>query len=207
MREGFDVESISSGWSIDIKPALRSNSRAETNGNGSAQQPEESGGKSTSAEVISIYENTIKDPRPGNDDNRMSKEAGLQIEAVNNQEFLAGQLAIMERLKAEEEKNPETRESRNTLDRATVGRDNVSGIDGGGRVNEHIGPVQFNMGGIQADSDGMLKSSRDRDAVAGDREVQIPKTPDGKAQNEALASFFAGLMERGATSSPRSSIA
>lgn len=172
-----------------------------------AQQPEELGEKGTSGEVVSIYENTIKDPRPGSDDDPMSKEAGLEIEVVNNQEFLASQLAIMERLKAEEEKNPDTREPRNTLDRAMVGRGNLSGIDGIGRVHEHIGPVQFNMGGIQADSDGMLNRPRDGDAVAGDGEVQMPKTPDGKAQNEALASFFAGLMERGATSSPRSSIA
>jgi dynein light intermediate chain 1, cytosolic len=26
-----------------------------------------------------------------------------------------------------------------------------------GRVNEHIGPVQFNMGGIQVDADDMLQ--------------------------------------------------
>lgn len=42
-------------------------------------------------------------------------------------------------------------------------RNDESGLDGhdeiGGeaRVNEHIGPVQFNMGGIQVDADDMLQ--------------------------------------------------
>jgi dynein light intermediate chain 1 len=36
----------------------------------------------------------------------------------------------------------------------------MSPMDDQGRVNEHIGPVQFNMGGIQVDADDMLKKLR-----------------------------------------------
>jgi len=74
-----------------------------------------------------------------------------------------------------------------------------------GRVNEHIGPVQFNMGGIQVDADDMLQRLKDRQS----HETPEPETtrltsPDGKSQNEALASFFAGLMKRGGGSTTSS---
>lgn len=92
-------------------------------------------------------------------------------------------------------------------------------------MNDHIGPVQVNMGGIQVDADDMLKKlvkSRDREkerergnivsnrGVSGEIEVGEGlnaaggKGPDDmKAQNEALNSFFAGLMKRGPSGSPR----
>lgn len=67
-------------------------------------------------------------------------------------------------------------------------------IADGGRVNEHIGPVQFNMGGIQVDADEMVRKLRER----GEKKEYGPGTPEGtKKQNEELAQFFAGLMERG----------
>ena len=66
------------------------------------------------------------------------------------------------------------------------------------------------MGGIQVDADDMLKKlkNRDRDAVSKTPEPDEisatgTKSPDElKAQNEALNSFFAGLVKRG-TGSPR----
>lgn len=62
-----------------------------------------------------------------------------------------------------------------------------------GQVNQHIGPVQFNMGGIQVDADDMVKRLKERGQTA----TAAPGTPEGtKAQNEELASFFAGLMKR-----------
>ena len=70
------------------------------------------------------------------------------------------------------------------------------------------------MGGIQVDADDMLKKLKSRKegmAESGSRTPEVttgaekaPKIPDDmKAQNEALNSFFAGLMKRGASGSPR----
>ena len=113
-----------------------------------------------------------------------------------------------------------------------------AGDEGNRRVNEHIGPVQVNVGGIQVDSEDMLRSrtrsperpvpSTTPAAPGAASAVARPSTPglmgegagasgtstpsavaspDGKAQNEALDSFFAGLMKRGtgnsAANSPR----
>ncbi|KAI4212246.1 MAG: hypothetical protein LQ349_009366 [Xanthoria aureola] len=67
----------------------------------------------------------------------------------------------------------------------------------GSKVNDHIGPVQFNMGGIQVDADEMVKHLKEK----GDKEKKGsygPGTPEGtKKQNEELAQFFADLMEKG----------
>ena len=67
------------------------------------------------------------------------------------------------------------------------------------------------MGGIQVDADDMLKKLRSRKegAESGSKTPEVnsekaSKSPDDmKAQNEALNSFFAGLMKRGASGSPR----
>lgn len=83
-------------------------------------------------------------------------------------------------------------------------------------MNEHIGPVQVNMGGIQVDADDMLrklKSSRERERsddgrvgkdemseeVGGRRETE----EEQKAENEKLSSFFANLIKKGTSGSPK----
>ncbi|KAL9002800.1 MAG: hypothetical protein Q9188_004303 [Gyalolechia gomerana] len=73
--------------------------------------------------------------------------------------------------------------------------------DNSQRVNEHIGPVQFNMGGIQVDADEMVRKLKER----GEKKNEYgPGTPEGtKKQNEELAQFFQGLLEKGRKGSPR----
>lgn len=64
------------------------------------------------------------------------------------QTFLSGQQGILEELKAEDER-----------DRASGAgpKMEMAPLEDNSRVNEHIGPVQFNMGGIQVDADDMLR--------------------------------------------------
>ena len=67
------------------------------------------------------------------------------------------------------------------------------------------------MGGIQVDADDIVRKlkNREKEVVTRTPEVDPPsvaaaKSPeDTKAQNEALNSFFAGLMKRGQSGSPR----
>lgn len=67
------------------------------------------------------------------------------------------------------------------------------------------------MGGIQVDADDMLKKLRSRkEGAEGDSRTpeanteKANKSPDDmKRENEALNSFFAGLMKRGASGTPR----
>jgi dynein light intermediate chain 1 len=190
LREGFDVEGVSDGWSTAIQPSPKPKDADEMDH--VSQTEDESGGP------VAIYEQMIHNPEGGNEISPNLAENGLEIKSEAMQEFLARQLESMEKLKAEEEKSSELGQERPERSYARLDSD---GVEEHGRVNDHIGPVQFNMGGIQVDAEDMLKRLKDRErAETPDREApQRPVTPDGgKKQNEVLASFFAGLMKRGA---------
>lgn len=202
LREGFDVDGISRGWSVDIQQPGPTIPDPDTEGTDD-QTPPKNG---ETNRVIQIYEDTIGDPRRDSIAHLNGKNKGLDIEVVKNQDFLAAQLEIMEQLKAEEEKNPEKHQSTIISDSAIGGKVGKPTFHDSRPITEHIGPVQFNMGGIQVESDSMMKSSRDSEVKPDEKPATIsgtPGTPDGKAQNEALASFFAGLIKRGGASSPK----
>ena len=207
LREGFDVEAVSHGWISDIQLPRHANSNSkgdDSNGDDVFQtridnEVEERQGS------LSIYEETVQDPKKYSI-SKHSKESmhRLEVETVGNQSFLASQLETIERLKADEEQVLEAKGSkRNTPTRSTVrNNDDGNSVETRGRVNEHIGPVQFNVGGIQVDADDILKRLKDRDRERTPEREQDTSTPD-KSQNEALANFFAGLMKRGGSNSPR----
>lgn len=142
IREGFDLEGVSKGWSIDIAEPL-----SPTTSNGDAEAPEERG-------CIAIYEETVRDPRLDSLQAPIMSSTNLEVSSTENQAFLASQLEILERL----------RQSTDSKDNASDSRKGNALVEGydeeksdEGRVNEHIGPVQFNMGGIQVDADDMLQ--------------------------------------------------
>lgn len=191
LREGFDVEGTSRGWSIDIQP--RSLPGMESSAMGKGPMPTASSQSGKQGDVLPKYEDFIQDQSRNGDTDPAAPNQGVEVETVNTQEFLARQLEIMERLKAEEEKSQEAKESGAPSDRSLVGK---------GLVDEHIGPVQFNFGGIQVDSDGRSKRPKDQGESIGfetDGQSQSTSTLNRKTQNEALADFFADLMKRGPT--------
>lgn len=145
LTEGFDLEGISTAWSIEIQdppePLL----------NGSIDEESHPGTAEDGTSAVVIYEQTIRDPKrdstiphPGSQQNGDK----VEVETSDMQVFLTEQLEILEQLKIDDEK-----------DRAasSVPKLEMSPLDDNGKVNEHIGPVQFNMGGIQVDADDMLR--------------------------------------------------
>lgn len=206
LREGFDVDGISKGWSVDIQQPGPTLLNQDTEGT-EDQTPPKNG---ETRRIVQMYENTIRDPRRESISDLNGKNLGLDVEVVRNQDFLATQLEIMERLKAEEEKTPEKKQSAFLSDSVMGGKTGKPTFNDSRPITEHIGPVQFNVGGIQVDSDGMMKNSRNNEAKSNEKEPPLPGmpetpgAPDGKAQNEALASFFAGLIKRGGANSPKS---
>lgn len=192
LRDGFDVERVSQGWSADISQ----DRDGATNEEGSPHG------------AVALFEDTIQDPRTTSASSLAADAAGtqLKIKSLDPQEFLAIQLETLEKLR-----NTGSTARDGTLKRPQTQTDNVeeSGIVNDGRVNEHIGPIQFNMGGIQVDAEDMVRRLQDRNSNATpDPESPVAGgLPDGKSQNEALASFFAGLVKRGgagsAANSPR----
>ncbi|KAI9047055.1 hypothetical protein LZ554_009129 [Drepanopeziza brunnea f. sp. 'monogermtubi'] len=204
LREGFDVEAINNGWSLDIEesyePVLNDHSSPEH------EVSPVSGG------AVGTYQETIRDPSLDALQATSSESNGhkLEVSSPDAQTFLASQIESLDRIKQGAE--PSSMDSSRLVRGRQSGQSGVEEGDednyGEARVNEHIGPVQFNMGGIQVDADDMLQRLKDRQTYQ-TPEPETPggvASPDGKNQNEALASFFAGLMKRGggsATNSPK----
>jgi len=189
------MEAVGAAWSVEIqappKPVLESNDWSITREN-----PED--GNS----AVAIYEQTIQDPKQNRleQQNGHSKGPKVEVETIDTQRFLEEQAEVLEQLKAEDER---------VQSRARKGAPAPLGssveTDGNGLVDEHIGPVQTNVGGIQVDADDMLKRLKEREAIRTPRKDKKDETdtPDGKIKNAELADFFANLGRKGLRDSPR----
>ncbi|KAF2279599.1 dynein [Westerdykella ornata] len=211
LREGFDVEGVSEKWSVDID--IPSQLRAVHNGDAPAEgettaneeKPElESEGPS----ATSIYEETIRNPEQDFPLSALhTKQAnGIEVTTKDAQAFLTEQLQTLEVLRREDENEQRIKAARKKEDPTyRTWADDVSGV-----VEEHIGPVQFNMGGIHVNADEMVKRLQDREAnraASPEEPTTPPSGQDTKMENDKLASFFAGLINKSSTltSSPRGS--
>ncbi|KAL3418958.1 Cytoplasmic dynein 1 light intermediate chain 2 [Phlyctema vagabunda] len=210
LREGFNVEEVNSGWSMDIDEALVINANdhadvAQTE-SGAEENPAPAKGS-----AVAVYEETIRDPSLDALQAATAESTGLKLEvsSLDAQNFLARQLELLDKIRQNADSSgmdsSRPDRTRQVLSSSTDTREDISGDLG--RVNEHIGPVQFNMGGIQVDADDMLQRLKDRQTYTSP-EPTTPglASPDGKSQNEALSAFFAGLMKRSGgstTSSPK----
>jgi len=114
------------------------------------------------------------------------------------QNFLSEQSTVLDELTREDERTQTLRDTKKNL-----------GPLGSGDVEEHIGPVQFNLGGIQMDAEDVVKRLKDREATraAVEEDKEPPKTTETEeAENAKLASFFTSLIKKpggSATNSPR----
>lgn len=214
LRDGFDVEGVSRGWSSDIENSNPGtpdrNSIKSTSINHEEIDQDMPTTESNTGAALLVYEDAIQDPK------KNSALAGpvlsirhLDIEIPSTQEFLASQLEIMDHLKLEEERAQTDRDKGRAGGLSSSKHDQGSGTtDESGRVTDHIGPVQFNMGGIQVDAEDMLNRLKDRERdKTPERDSPTLPAPDDKSQNEALANFFSSLIKRGGgAKSPRSNM-
>lgn len=143
------MEGVSTAWSIEIQdPPEPLDQPVDSQQGGNADAAEDG------SSAVTIFEQTIKDPKRETRMSHPSSDANgskVEVETSDMQSFLTKQLEVLEQLKAEDEKDRANKPSPQL---------EMSPIDDQGRVNEHIGPVQFNMGGIQVDADDMLKKLR-----------------------------------------------
>ncbi|RVD82428.1 uncharacterized protein DFL_006855 [Arthrobotrys flagrans] len=187
----FDVEGVGSGWSVDIdfSPAAASTTTLDLDA------PVEGG-------AVELFEEVIRDSRSDDSLAALRPKGAIEMPPVDLQEFLATQLEVLES-KREDERGPGGGGS----GIGVGGNRNAMGTVGMGetdsRVRDHVGPVQFNVGGIQVDADDMLRRIKDRDAAASLDPTAAnaaggPTSPggDGKSQNEVLAQFFSSLMNK-----------
>jgi dynein light intermediate chain 1 len=160
LREGFNVEGVSQAWSLDIDDSVDWGN-PQMNGL-STPKEENSLAEPQMVSAVAYYEETVKDPRADSPTNP-SKELDsvrLEVEHQDPQTFLATQLEILDRIKSTADSNTVDKKREGTskvLHQSEAQTGDVGNAIVESRVNEHIGPVQFNMGGIQVDADDMLK--------------------------------------------------
>ncbi|KAG5915791.1 hypothetical protein E4U61_004276 [Claviceps capensis] len=218
----FDAEVISRGWEEDIKlppgsnpgvpetePPLEDDIGDDGHENDGAQPatPTHNG-----LSAIVQYEEWCHDPNSGGIavvESAMNDGKAVGVDSEDPQVFLEKQLKILEAFKGKVPEKSVPNGDLSSSRRAELPEPEKS-------VNDHIGPVQFNMGGIQVDADDMLQRLKDRNAHVASPENEYPPDeededtpPDvmGKNfDNEQLQSFFSNLMNRtaGAGDGPRS---
>ena len=169
LTEGFDLEAMSAAWSIEIQnpPESTSSNDPVDHDEGLQLDPAEDG-----ASAVTMYERAIRDPkhyltlssspsspppfssRPASDQRYQPNRDRLEVETLSMQAFLIEQLHNLEQLRIEDEKDREN---------GPAGKpEPTAPVENSGRVTEHIGPVQFNMGGIQVDADDMMRKLKVR---------------------------------------------
>ncbi|KAI4860653.1 putative motor protein [Hypoxylon rubiginosum] len=187
LRDGFDVEQVSEGWSIDLdQPFPTPKSEAAKNPNHQPNGGDTNGKTSSEGSAVTLYEEQVQDTSldalqlaQGNQDT-----SRLEVPSADTQQFLANQLDRLDQQKKADEK---------------AGQDNMSaqGVTDE-MISDHIGPVQFNMGGIQVDADDMVQRLKERQTYGNspephmDDEAQLEDPPD----TDTLAKFFGNLMNR-----------
>lgn len=145
IREGFNMEEVSTAWSIEIQDPPEPLTDAGPEDEDENQDPSDG-----TSSAVTVFERSIQDPKR-HLKKPQSNGTHLDVETVDVQTFFSQQLEKLEQLKAEDEKERQSQPGPQL---------EMSPMDDQGRVNEHIGPVQFNMGGIQVDADDMLKKLR-----------------------------------------------
>lgn len=146
------MEGVSTAWSIEIQDAPEPLEPSQDAG-----QRSENTEDGTSA--VLVFEQTIQDPKRDKSIAHPATANGnkIEVETSDMQGFLSKQVELLEQLRAEDDKE---RSSQPTPQLE------MSPMEDEGRVNEHTGPVQFNMGGIQVDADDMLKKLKVSSALS-----------------------------------------
>jgi hypothetical protein len=109
---------------------------------------------------MEAYEETIRDPSIDALQAASAESNGLkpEITSLDTQSFLSEQLTELDKIRQGAE--PSGMDSSRQIRGRGASQDGDEGLADEARVNEHIGPVQFNMGGIQVDADDMLQRLR-----------------------------------------------
>jgi dynein light intermediate chain 1 len=211
----FEAQEISEKWSVDIdvpREHLRPNEEQVDAERGTTVEGAQTsiGQQDDANSATAIYEREIRDPESDFTVSALSKQTnGIEVTSTDPQVFLTEQAHILEQFHNEDEKEAAAKAARKEADPAarnwlptTTSSDAESGV-----VEEHIGPVQFNMGGIHVNADEMVKRLQDREANrSSEPKATTPDATDPNAMsNDKLMSFFSGLINKGANSPARGS--
>lgn len=233
LREGFDMEGVGAAWSTEIQDPPSS----------TFPDPDPTDPPSSpSSSAVALFAATLPDPSnpsandtthatptahpfqdPDKHPSSSSNSEPPEVTCPDTQTFLAEQAVLLDRLKNEDAReearqrqassSSSTSADKRNTDPHLIDSASASADDAGGRMAEQIGPMQFNVGGIEVDADDAVRQLRERERrEAGERERRERTGRDGGAgsgggggggaakaesENETLRDFFAGLLKKG----------
>jgi dynein light intermediate chain 1, cytosolic len=151
----FEAETVSQSWAEDIdQPFGTEPCTMEMLENGhEAPEDGEAAEPVRTDSAIARYEDWCQEPNSGGlavVESAMNAGSDVTVQSEDTQNFLENQLKILDAFKAKAppDKGVNAFDLIEKSKHATREREAVS---------EHIGPVQFNVGGIQVDADDMLQ--------------------------------------------------
>ncbi|KAM7184627.1 Dynein light intermediate chain (DLIC) domain containing protein [Rhypophila sp. PSN 637] len=229
LRDGFDVELVSKGWGIDLIEHPQKGPRKKEDGKtgeenadqGESDDDEYDDGsedddqsEEPEGSTVALYESQVRD----NDESALhsaskaSQSTKLEVETMDTQTFLAEQAKALEKYRQKEEESSRDEAARSKVAKSnnysSRSDDDEHGYyDGEKPITESkglehvIGPVQFNMGGIQVDADDMVQRLRERQTnQTGNAEGEDVGEDAGEdvapLDTEKLQDFFQNLMNR-----------
>jgi dynein light intermediate chain 1 len=202
LREGFELETVGDAWSVEIQNPPEELSALDPKTRDVAKR------ESETDSAVTMFETAFPDPALDRSSYRPITDLEAEVTAPDTQTFLAQQAAILEQLRAEDEKAD--RRTRKGAPAPTGGvhgdiDDNNAGGMANAQMAEHIGPYQINVGGIQVDAEEVTRRIREREASRSSRMASptkgsaVPVAVEGgdeKGSNEAYKVFFANLMKK-----------
>jgi dynein light intermediate chain 1, cytosolic len=227
LREDFEMEKVANAWSVEIQSPPEAEFDTSTTTLKSAVDGEKEDGSDRES-AVSIFTSSLPNPIANSKPYVSSTATDDVVTVQDPQTFLAEQAQILESLRQEDERAE--RRARKGAPTSAAGGGSLSPVDGDdaaagrARIPEPpTGPYNINVGGMQVDAEEVTKRIREREADRDrDRDGDSNRTPrkeagasgsgsgmatpeGGKMQNEALASYFAGLLKKakGSSESPR----
>lgn len=228
LRDGFDVEKVSEGWSIDLDQPFP---REPTSGASNSEEDDspyeldsdDDGGMRPAEEdqdvegsTVTLYEQKIENPSAAAQEHAEREDRSgrrMEVETEDHQAFLDKQYPVMDEfrkaLQAEEDDEAATKSKRHGGDGPTpraYGNTRDHDDHGPGTISdaleEQIGSVSINMGGIQMDPDAAYQSIQrlterqhaHETETEADVEVEVD---EGPTDPDRMQAFFAGLIQRG----------
>jgi dynein light intermediate chain 1, cytosolic len=144
LTEAFNVEEVSEAWAQDIEAP---GEEAEEAANGESKKTPDG----SESFAVLLFKEVIKAPEDKANPLALpnatkSTKSGLEVESKDIQGFLGEQAVVLDELGRDDSRSQTLRDTKKNL-----------GPMGAGDVEEHIGPVQFNLGGIQMDAEDVVR--------------------------------------------------
>lgn len=201
LKEGFDIETIATAWSVEIQdqPDLEYDPSTAVKQVAAVSEPpkeenseerEHSAEKGQDASAVSIFVSSLPNPTAKQKPFIASTAASDVVTVPDTQTFLAEQARILESLRQEDER-AERRAHKGAAPPSSTTVGTAGTPTAGASAAEHSAPLNINVGGIQVDAEEVTRRIREREADRGREREHDSTTKAGTLRKEGSSSAAA----------------